>query len=222
MRGLGQTAADIQAMIVAAAAQYGVPANIALGVAAHESCFNPAATNDNTNGTTDYGVMQLNSTTVQTLGIADPMDPQQNINGGVQLLANLLAQYGGNTYNALWAYASGSGNVGPGKTPNTIAANFIAYVTQYPNSGANCPLAPGSSTGGGASSTAAPISVPCDPTSDPTCTGIDVNGNPCDPTLDPTCPGSSLGGSGADGTGVSGGTIALIAVVAVVVLWLWE
>jgi hypothetical protein len=125
------TTAQIQQMIVDAANQYGVPPNIALGIAAHESGFNANATNLNTNGTTDYGVMQLNSTTVQTLGIADPMDPQQNINGGMQLLSQLLTQYDGNVTNALWAYASGSGNVGPTKTPNTIAQNFINYVTGY-------------------------------------------------------------------------------------------
>ena len=143
-RGLGDTS-GIQAMIVAAAQQFGVPPNIALGVASHESGFNPNAVNHNTNGTTDYGVMQLNTLTVQTMGVSDPMDPQQNINAGVQLLSNLLNQYGGNTYNALWAYASGSGNVGPGKTPNAIAANFIAYVTNYTPT-TPIPAAPGSAT----------------------------------------------------------------------------
>jgi hypothetical protein len=216
MKGLGQDTATIQAMIVAAANQYGVPANIALGVASHESGFNPNAINVNTNGTTDYGVMQLNTTTVQTMGVTDPMDPQQNINAGVQLLANLLNQYGGNTYNALWAYASGSGNVGPGKTPNAIAANFMAYVTNY--SGAGIPASPGSSTAG-----ASPTeSIPCDPSSDPTCTGIDANGNPCDPTTDPNCPGSPLGGSGSTQGSVSGETIGLIALIALAVWFLWE
>jgi soluble lytic murein transglycosylase-like protein len=90
LRGLGDTSA-IQAMIVAAADSYGVPENIALGIASHESGFNPNAINHNTNGTTDYGVMQLNTTTVQTMGVSNPMDPQQNINAGVQLLANLLS-----------------------------------------------------------------------------------------------------------------------------------
>lgn len=95
--------AQIQAMIVAAANQYGVPPSVALGVAAHESGFNPNATNVNTNGTTDYGVMQLNSTTVQTLGVANPMDPQQNIDAGVSLLGQYLTQYGGNVQQVVMA-----------------------------------------------------------------------------------------------------------------------
>ena len=214
MRGLGDTS-DIQAMIVAAATQYGVPVNIALGVASHESGFNPSAINVNTNGTTDYGVMQLNSTTVQTMGVSDPMDPQQNINAGVQLLSNLLRQYNGNTYNALWAYASGSGNVGPGKTPNPIAANFIAYVTN--SSGAGIPPTPGSSTAGASPTLPA---TPCDPTADPTCTGQDASGTPCDPTSDPNCPGYSPSG-GSSGAG-STETIVIVAAIALAVWILWE
>lgn len=128
--GLGDVP-QIQQMIVASAQQYGVAPNIALGVASHESGFNPTAVNHNPNGTTDWGVMQLNDTTVQTMGVSEPLDPAQNIDAGVRLLANLLAKYGGDVYSALWAYASGSGNVGPDKTPNAIARNFIAYVTNY-------------------------------------------------------------------------------------------
>jgi soluble lytic murein transglycosylase-like protein len=134
--------AEIQQLVIAAAQQYGVDPNIALGIAAHESGFNPNATNHNTNGTTDWGVMQLNDTTVQTMGVSNPLDPQQNIDAGVRLIANLLAKYGGDAYKALWAYASGSGNVGPGKTPNTIAANFIQYVMNYRG---GVPVVPGSS-----------------------------------------------------------------------------
>src|SRR5215470_7097611 len=123
------TKPEVQQLIIAKAAQYGVPAQIALGVAAHESGFNDQAVNrSNPNGTTDWGVMQLNDTTVQTMGVSNPLDATQNVDAGVRLLASLLARYSGDTYKALWAYASGPGNVGPGKTPNTIASNFIRYV----------------------------------------------------------------------------------------------
>lgn len=135
-RGLGATtstytAAQIQQMIVAAANAQGVPPALALGVAAHESGFQPDATNYNANGTTDFGVMQLNSSTVQTLGISDPMDPQTNINAGVSLLAKYLQQYGGDQSMALWAYASGPGAVAAGGAPNSTAQNFINFVTGY-------------------------------------------------------------------------------------------
>lgn len=131
LAGLGQTytPAQIQSMIVQAANQYGVPPSIALGIASHESGFNPNATHLNTNGTTDYGVMQLNSTTVQTLGVQNPLDPQQNINAGVSLLASYLNQYGGNVNQALQAYASGPGSLS--NPPNSVASQFIGYVTSY-------------------------------------------------------------------------------------------
>lgn len=126
------TTADIQALIVSKANQYGVPPNLALGVASHESSFNPNAVNTaNANGTKDWGVMQLNDTTVQTMGVSNPLDPTQNIDAGVRLLSSLLNRYGGDPNQALWAYASGPGNVGPGKTPNATAQGFINYVTSY-------------------------------------------------------------------------------------------
>ena len=119
---------QIANMIVAAANQYGVPPQLALAVASHESGFNPNATNLNTNGTTDYGVMQLNSTTVQTLGVSNPLDPQQNIDAGVQLLAKYYQQYGGNEESVLQAYSEGPGGVG---TEDATTSQFIAYVENY-------------------------------------------------------------------------------------------
>lgn len=121
---------SVAQMVVSSAIAQGVPPALALGVAAHESGFDPNATHLNTNGTTDFGVMQLNSTTVQTLGVANPLDPQENIDAGVGLLAKYLQQYGGNEQDALLAYASGPGAVTSG-TINSTAAGFISSVTSY-------------------------------------------------------------------------------------------
>ncbi len=134
LSGLGTTLSPSQSQIVQmvtqAANTYGVPVNLALGIAAHESNFNPNATNVNANGTIDYGVMQLNTTTVKTLGVSDPMDPQQNINAGVGLLATYLQKYNGNQTDALWAYASGPGAVAGGNM-NSTAQKFSDYVQTY-------------------------------------------------------------------------------------------
>jgi hypothetical protein len=130
--GLGQSPATIQQMIVAAANQYGVPPSIALGIASHESGFNPNATNLNTNGTTDYGVMQLNTSVLQTYGLtpAQAFDPQTNIDTSMSLLGGYLSKYG-NIDTALQAYASGPGTVASGAAPNATASQFISYVTSY-------------------------------------------------------------------------------------------
>lgn len=133
MRGLGALStsqSSIAQMVIASADKYGVPPSLALGIANHESGFNPSATNHNTNGTTDWGVMQLNDTTVQTLGVSNPLDPQQNIDAGVSLLGKYLQQYNGDTTKALWAYASGPGAVANGSM-NPTATQFIGYVQNY-------------------------------------------------------------------------------------------
>jgi len=135
VRGMGATSpSQVQAMIVQAAQAQGVPPNLALGIASHESGFNPAATNQNPNGTTDYGVMQLNTSVLQTYGVSPSaaMDPQTNIDTGVGLLASLLQKYNGNQQMALWAYAQGAGTVAnsPGG-PNSAAQNFISYVQNF-------------------------------------------------------------------------------------------
>jgi Transglycosylase SLT domain len=133
LSGMGTTASQSQVaqMVVDAANTYGVPPNLALGIASHESAFNPTATHVNNNGTTDWGVMQLNDTTVASLGVSNPLDPQQNIDAGVQLLGSYLTKYNGDSAKALQAYASGPGSVSSGSAPNSTASQFISYVQSY-------------------------------------------------------------------------------------------
>jgi soluble lytic murein transglycosylase-like protein len=133
MRALGASnpsTAQIQAMITAAATSAGIDPAIALAVAQTESGFNPNAVNTaNTNGTTDYGVFQINSSNLASLGLtSNPLDPQANINAGVGLLAQLLNQYNGDVQSALWAYNAGPGAVANGNLPASTA-NYISTVT---------------------------------------------------------------------------------------------
>lgn len=136
-RGMGSayTPAQVQAMIVQSAQQQGVPVNLALGIADHETggTYNPSLTHLNANGTTDWGVMQLNDSTLQTFGISSSsaLDPQTNIDTGVSLLASLLKKYNGDQSTALWAYAQGSGTVAKSSAPNSAAQDFIGYVTSF-------------------------------------------------------------------------------------------
>lgn len=122
---------QIQQQIIAAANQYGVDPNLALAIAAHESGFNPNAVNRaNANGTTDWGVMQLNDTTVQTLGVSNPLDPTENIDAGMRLLSQLSQKYNGDTAKILWAYNAGSGSVASGNMPSAVG-NYIDWVDNY-------------------------------------------------------------------------------------------
>ena len=132
-RALGQTytPAQIQQMITSAAQQYGVPPSVALAVAKVESGFNPNAVNSaNANGTTDYGVFQINSSNLASLGISsDPLNPNANINAGVQLLAQYYQQYGGDLTQVAWAYNAGPGSVASGNMPASTA-NYVASVNE--------------------------------------------------------------------------------------------
>lgn len=130
LAGLGQTytTAQIQQMIVAQANTDGVPPAIALGVAAHESNFQPSAQNPNSSAA---GLYQLLNVTQTTLGVTNALDPTQSIQAGVGLLAQYYAQYG-NWTTALYAYADGPGAVAsPGYQPSAMAQQFASYVTSY-------------------------------------------------------------------------------------------
>ena len=96
---------SIPDLILAAARRYGVDPRLAVEVAIQESNLNQAAVSS----AGAIGVMQLMPATARSLGV-DPHDLQQNINGGVKLLRQLLSQFRDRAQ-ALAAYNWGAGSV---------------------------------------------------------------------------------------------------------------
>lgn len=95
-----------------AAHRYGVSEILLKAIAKTESNFNPAATNTNTNGSIDYGVMQINSQHLKNLAQyniteTDLMDPCTSVNVGAWILSGAIKTYGPN-WRAVGAYGAGN------------------------------------------------------------------------------------------------------------------
>jgi soluble lytic murein transglycosylase-like protein len=81
--------------------RYGISPNLLYAISKGESSFNPIAINYNTNGSYDYGLMQINSSwkpTLRKLGIpwGTLADPCTNVMVGAWVLSQCIRDYGYN------------------------------------------------------------------------------------------------------------------------------
>lgn len=125
---------EYDGLIQSMSAKYGVDSNLIKSVMKSESNFRPNAVSS----AGAMGLMQLMPGTAGDMGVTDPYDPVQNIEGGVKYLGMMLKRFDGDVALALAAYNCGPRkveNLGVQSSANTeqfsrLAGNVQRYATR--------------------------------------------------------------------------------------------
>lgn len=128
-RAAATTAAGnrFEELFQSAGARHGVDPRLLALVAERESSFNPTAVSP----AGAQGLMQLMPGTARGLGVVDPFDPAQAIDGAARLLRGHLDSFG-SLDKALAAYNAGAGNVRRygGVPPFTETQRYVQWINE--------------------------------------------------------------------------------------------
>lgn len=124
---------NFRAAVEEKARQHNVDPRLVNAIIRAESNWNPGAVSPKG----ALGLMQLMPSTAAVLGVSNPFDPLENIDGGVRYISHLIERFNGNLVLALAAY-----NAGPAliekkgavpSIPETVS--YVKRVMKYYNNG---------------------------------------------------------------------------------------
>jgi len=98
---------DLRELVHRLSTDEGIDPKLVDSVVRVESGYNPSAVSHKG----ALGLMQLMPDTARRLDVDDPLDPEQNVRGGVRELDRLIERFSGNLQLALAAYNAGEGAV---------------------------------------------------------------------------------------------------------------
>jgi soluble lytic murein transglycosylase-like protein len=129
--GAGPDARPYDGLVTAAAQRNGIDPALLHGLIQQESGFDPSAGSS----AGAQGLCQLMPGTAASLGVSNPLDPAQSIEGGARYLRQQLDAFGGDAQLALAAYNAGPGAVHRygGVPPYAETQAYVQKVMGYAN-----------------------------------------------------------------------------------------
>jgi len=119
----------IEQKVRKAAEKYNLPPELINAVIRAESNFDVQAVSS----AGAQGLMQLMPATAEELGVKNPFDIEQNIDGGTKYLRKMLDRFGGSLRKALAAYNAGPGTVSKygGRVPYPETRQYVQRVLRF-------------------------------------------------------------------------------------------